>query len=108
VDLIARELTESPMLFHQRGYLARVLTTDGSGGLRDDGVQPLAYALDAGSEDSLTVTLEADGSGAIYPVLFARTRGTTAEHILDPDLMLRYDGPDARRAITEVVSTVIG
>ena len=43
----SRELTESPVLFHQRGYLARVLTRDGSGGLADDGIQPLAYALDA-------------------------------------------------------------
>ncbi len=44
------ELTESPDLFHQRGYLARVLTVDGSGGLRDDGVVPLAHALDSTGE----------------------------------------------------------
>ena len=107
VEQVSRELTESPVLFHQRGYLARVLTADGSGGLRDDGIQPLAHALDAGGADSLTVTLEADGSGAIYPVLYARAGGTTTEHILEPDLMLRYDGPDARRRITEVVSSIL-
>ncbi len=55
-----------------------------------------------------SVTLEADGSGAIYPVLFARTAGTTTEHILEPDLLLRYDGADARRVIAEVVSSILG
>ena len=35
---VATELAEAPELFHQRGYLARVLTADPAGGLRDDGV----------------------------------------------------------------------
>ncbi len=104
---ICRELTESPVLFHQRGYLARVLTPDGSGGLRDDGIQPLAHALDSGTADSLAVTLESDGSGAIYPVLFARSGGATTEHILEPDLMLRYDGPATQRVVTEVVGRIL-
>jgi hypothetical protein len=106
IGQVSRELTESPVLFHQRGYLARVLTADGSGGLRDDGIQPLAYALDSGADDSVAVTLEADGSGAIYPVLYARTAGATTEHILEPDLMLRYDGPAAQQVIAEVVTGV--
>ena len=46
-----------------------VLTADPAGGLRDDGVQPLAHVLDAGGPDAVAVTLEADGSGAIYPVV---------------------------------------
>ena len=36
-----RELAEAPELWHQRGYLARVLTVDPDAGLVDDGVQPL-------------------------------------------------------------------
>ncbi len=108
IDLIARELTESPELFHQRGYLARVLTPDGSGGLRDDGTQPLAHALDSATASSLAVTLEADGSGAIYPVLYARRGGTTSERMMEPDLLLRYDDAAARRVIAEVVDGLLG
>ena len=108
IDQIARELTESPALFHQRGYLARLLTADGSGGLRDDGIVPLSHALDTGGPDSLAVTLEGDGSGSIYPVLYARAAGAMTEHMLEPDTLLRYDGVDARRAITEVVTSVLG
>jgi hypothetical protein len=51
----------------------------------DAGVQPLAYALDEGGEDAMIVTLEADGSGAIYPVLYTRVAGAVNEHALEPD-----------------------
>ncbi len=107
VDRIAQELSQSPELFHQRGYLAQVLIPDGSGGLVDAGTQPLAYALDAPTSSSLSVTLEADGSGAIYPVLYARRGATTVERMLDPDVTLRYDGPEARRIIAEVVDGIL-
>ena len=72
---VATELAESPELFHQRGYLARVLSKDPSGGVRDDGVQPLAHVLDGSGQDVLAATLEADGSGAIYPVVYTRIGG---------------------------------
>ena len=103
-ERIARELTVSAELFHQRGYLARVLSTDASGGLRDEGTQPLTHVLDADGPDAVAVTLEADGSGSIYPVLFTRIGGAIAEHVLDADPRLRYDGPDARTAIGAVLA----
>jgi hypothetical protein len=107
VDFVANELTEAPDLWHQRGYLARVVTLDPVLGPVDDGVQPLTHLLDTGGPDALAITLEADGSGAIYPVLYSRRRGAVAERRLDPDPLLRYDSPDARRAIAEVVRTVV-
>jgi thioredoxin reductase len=107
-DLVARELTTSAELFHQRGYLARVLSVDPSGGLRDEGTQPLSHVLDSGGPDAVAVTLEADGSGSIYPALFTRVGGATGEHLLDPDPRLRYDGSDARRAIASVLERLPG
>jgi thioredoxin reductase len=107
VDLVTAELADAPELWHQRGYLARVFTVDPEAGLVDDGVQPLSHVLDAGGPDALALTLEADGTGAIYPVLYTRLRGTISERMLDPDPLLRYDGPDARRVIGEVVRTVV-
>ncbi len=107
VDLVTSELAEAPELWHQRGYLARVITADPDAGLVDDGVQPLSHVLDEGGPDALALTLEADGTGAIYPVLYTRVRGTVSERMLDPDPLLRYDGPDARRVVEEVVRTVV-
>ncbi len=107
VGIVAREVAEAPELWHQRAYLARVFTLDPTAGLVDDGVQPLSHVLDAGGADALAVTLEADGSGAIYPVLYTRVGGAITERMLDPDPLLRYDGPDVSRAIADVVRTVV-
>ena len=107
LDLIVGELAEAPELWHQRGYLARVLTADPVAGLVDDGVQPLTHVLDAGGPDALAVTLEADGSGAIYPVLYTRRGGVTAEPQLDADPLVRYDGAATRAAVATVARSVL-
>jgi hypothetical protein len=104
---VATELAEAPELFHQRGYLARVLTADPEGGARDEGVQPLAYVLDAGGPDALAATLEGDGSGAIYPVVYTRIAGKVVEQAIEPDPLMRVDTVDARRLIGELVGRVI-
>jgi hypothetical protein len=107
VSTIATELAEAPELWHQRAYLARVFTADPAAGLVDDGVQPLTHFLDATGPDAVAVTLEADGTGAIYPVLYARSDGDSQERMLEPDPLLRYDGPDTRRTIGRVVREVV-
>ena len=91
---IATELAEAPELFHQRGYLARVLSADPAGGMRDDGVQPLTHVLDGGGPDALAATLEADGSGAIYPVVYTRIGGKVVEQVdrAGPADALRHGG----------------
>jgi thioredoxin reductase len=107
VATIASELAEAPELWHQRAYLARVFTVDPAAGIVDDGVQPLTHYLDAGGPDAVAVTLEADGTGAIYPVLYTRMGGEIRERNLQPDPLLRYDGADARREIWAIVREAI-
>jgi thioredoxin reductase len=105
-SLLATELAEAPELFHQRGYLARVLTSDPAGGLRDDGVQPLAEALDVGGPDAIVATLEADGTGAIYPVIYSRLGGQIVERAIEPDPLLRFDTTDTRLAIDDLARRI--
>jgi hypothetical protein len=107
VDAIATELAEAPELWHQRAYLARVYTIDPQAGLVDDGVQPLGHVLSAGGDDAIVVTLEADGTGAIYPVLYTRRNGEIEERNLEPDPLLRYDTPEVRRAISQIAREVV-
>jgi thioredoxin reductase len=107
VDVIASELAEAPELWHQRAYLARVYTIDPDAGLVDDGVQPLSHVLSAGGDDAIAVTLEADGTGAIYPVLYTRRNGEIDERNLDPDPLLRYDTPEVRHTISQIAREVI-
>jgi len=110
VDYIATELTEAPELWHQKGYLARAVTRDPALGLGlvDDGVQPLTHLLDDHAADGVAFTLEADGSGAIYPVLYVQVDGRRTEVTVDPDPLLRYDTPAARAAIASAVAPLLG
>ena len=66
----------------------------------------LAHVLDAGGPDALAATLEGDGSGAIYPVIYSRIGGRVVEHAIAPDPLMRFDTLDARRAITDLVGRV--
>jgi len=107
VGVIASELADAPELWHQRAYLARVFTVDPSSGLVDDGVQPLTHFLDDGGPNAVGVTLEADGTGAIFPVLYTRIAGDIRERAMVADPLLRYDGPDARGAVLAIVREAI-
>jgi hypothetical protein len=107
VSTVAAELAEAPELWHQRAYLTRVFTVDPAAGPLDDGVQPVTHFLDAGGPDAIAVTLEADGTGAIYPVLYTRIRGDIQERMLEPDPLLRYDGDAARDAVAAIVRDVL-
>jgi hypothetical protein len=107
VSTIAGELAEAPELWHQRAYLARVFTVDPDAGLVDDGIQPLTHYLDDGGPNAVAVTLEADGTGAIFPVLYTRIEGEIRERAMLADPLLRYDGPDTRREILAIVREAI-
>jgi hypothetical protein len=107
VGVIAGELADAPELWHQRAYLARVFTVDPGAGLVDDGVQPLTHFLDDGGPNAVGVTLEADGTGAIFPVLYTRIDGDIRERAMVADPLLRYDGPDARGEILAIVREAI-
>jgi thioredoxin reductase len=108
VDTMVSEIATGPELWHQRAYLARIVSLDPSRGARNEGIVPLAAFLDHdaddGSIDSLALTIEADGSGAIYPVVYARRAGEVTEHVIETDLLQRYDTPSVRRQLAEVVA----
>jgi len=108
VDAIQTELTDAPALWHQRAYLARVISLDPSAGPRDEGIVPLAAFVDGlgddGTGDALGLTIEADGTGAIYPVIYLRRNGRVEERMIDADALLRYDTPDVRRRVEEIVA----
>jgi len=104
---MATAMMSASELFHQRAYLARVVSLDASSGPRDEGVVPLAAFVDGtgsdGDGDAIAVTLEADGSGAIYPVVYARRGGRLEEVTFDPDPLLRYDTPAVRARLADLV-----
>ncbi len=106
LDRLVAELQDSPELWHQKAYLAWVATVDPDGGFRDDGIQPLAHVLDAGGPNGVVLTLEADGSGAIYPVVYIRQGGRIEERTLQSDLFLDFGGPDHRLELASAIATI--
>ena len=68
---------------------------------------PLAAFVDGAGDDgagpAIGQTLEADGTGAIYPVVYLRRNGEVEEHMFDPDILLRYDTPPVRRRLAAIV-----
>jgi thioredoxin reductase len=108
VDVVVNELATTPELWHQRAYLAKVIGLDPATGVRDAGIVPLAAFVDGagddGDGDALAITLEADGSGAIYPVLYLRRGGRVEERPIEPDSLLRFDTPAARTRIAAILA----
>ena len=104
LDFVADELTWGPEIWNQRAYLARIVGLDPAVGIRDEGIAPLETFVDGAGPDALAITLETDGSGQVYPVLYARIDGRLAEHRLDPDPVLDYETEASRRAIGDVLA----
>ena len=110
VDVVLAELATAPELWHQRAYLSRVISLDPEAGARDEGIVPLAAFVDGqgddGQADALALTLEADGTGAIYPVLYLRRAGKVDERPVDPDPLLRFDTPDVRKQVASILAEI--
>jgi thioredoxin reductase len=102
VDLLSESIARAPELWHQRGYLAQVVSLDPAAGPVDDGIVPLAAFLDEGGPDAIATTLEADGTGAIYPVVYLRRAGQTSERALEPDPMLDFGSPRYRSELARI------
>ncbi len=107
VDFVLGEVARAPELWHQKAYLARVVSVDPDDGVRDEGFQPLAAVLDAEGPDAIVATVEADGTGANFPVIYLRREGAIEEHALDPHPFLDYTTPDHRRRVEELVERAL-
>ncbi|HEY7735841.1 MAG TPA: NAD(P)-binding domain-containing protein [Candidatus Limnocylindrales bacterium] len=106
VDFALGEIDGCPELWHQKAYLARVVTVEPDG-LHDRGIAPLAHVLDEGGPDAIVLTLEADGSGSIYPVVYLRRRGAISEHALDADPLLDYTSDRYRRPLASILEAIV-
>ncbi len=109
-DLLPRvlaELTRGPEVWHQRSYLARTYSVDAEQGIRDEGIAPLSAFLDAGGGNGLAATLEADGTGDIYPAIYLRVGGQIQERLMTPHPLLNYETADARKQLNEILGELI-
>ncbi|HKB28036.1 MAG TPA: hypothetical protein VKC59_03345, partial [Candidatus Limnocylindrales bacterium] len=105
-DHLLEEATRAPELWHQKAYLASVVSLDPDAGVRNEGIMPLTNFLDAGEGDAVAMTVEADGA-SIFPVVYVRRDGRQEEHALEPDPLNEFDGPTYRRALGQILDRVV-
>jgi thioredoxin reductase len=113
------EICRAPELWHQRAYLARVVTFDPDRGIADAGIVPLAHFLDSGGPDAVAATIEVDADGALYPVVYARHAGSgsgaggsasggqhgrVVEHVLPGHPLHDFGTPEHARALASVLA----
>jgi hypothetical protein len=102
VPFLLGELARAPELWIQKGYLARVVETDG--GYRDGGIVPLADHVDRAGGDSVAVTVEYAADGAVTPVVYLRQKGRLSEHALPTHAMHQFDTDEHRRMLDALLS----
>lgn len=101
-DHLLQEATLAPELWHQKAFLASVVSFDPEAGVRDDGIMPLTTFLDGDGPDAVAMTVESDGS-SIFPVVYLRQGGRNEEHALAPDPLHDYQGLAYRRDLGTIL-----
>ena len=105
-DHLLAEATNGPELWHQKAYLATVVTVTPDDGIRNRGVEPLTNFLDSNGPDAIAMTIEADGLGAIYPVAYVRRAGKVEEHALEPHPFHDFEGTPYRRHLGALLDLI--
>ena len=98
IPFLLGELSYAPELWIQKNFLARVITV-AQDGLRDAGILPLEYFLDAGGEDAVAAVVEMDPQAVIYPAVYVRRRGRITELELPPHPVHAYRGPEYQQEL---------
>jgi hypothetical protein len=104
---LLREATCAPELWHQKAYLARVVSVSAEHGIEDEGILPLVHALDGLDHDMVAMTVEADGTGGIYPVAYVRKAGRVEEHVLPGHPLLDFATAEHRAALAATLATLL-
>lgn len=104
VTYLLDELTDAPELWHQKSYLARAVSRDPDGTLRDEGIVSLAAFVDASGPDAVAVTVETDAAGTIQPAIYVRRHGRVDGDRCLPSAPLHdYRTPDHRAQLAELL-----
>ncbi|HEX2625525.1 MAG TPA: NAD(P)-binding domain-containing protein [Candidatus Limnocylindrales bacterium] len=101
-DHLLAEATLAPELWHQKAFLASVVSFDADAGVRDEGIVPLTSFLDGEGPDAVAMTVESDGT-SIFPVVYVRQGGRNEEHALDADPLHDYQSLAYRRDLGTIL-----
>ena len=108
VAILLREASHGPELWHQRSYLARVLSFAAGGDIVDEGIQPLAHFVDDYPGDAVAITLESNGKDHPYPAVYVWAGGAMSEHRLLPaHPLLDYEKDEYRSQLADALKGLL-
>ncbi len=107
VPFLLREARYGPELWHQRSYLARVVSIDHDRGIVDEGIVPLAHYLDAATYDGAAIVLESNGRDDLYPVVYVKRGGAASEHVLPGNPLLDFEREEHRSAVAGALEPLL-
>jgi thioredoxin reductase len=108
VPYLLSEAAHGPELWHQRSYLARILSFDETDGIRDEGILPLAWFVDSAGGDAVAVTLEHTAEGEIRPAVYVRREGKVEEHVMPSDPLLDFESGEHRKQLRSLLTGLPG
>ncbi len=108
VPLLLQEASHGPEIWHQRSYLARVVSLGGDEGIADAGVEPLAHFVDADGPDAVAITLENNGKDDPYPAVYMRSKRGVKELLLPPQPLLDFTGEKYAQELSSWLEPVLG
>jgi thioredoxin reductase len=108
ISTLLHEATFGPELWHQRSYLARVISFAPDRGILDAGVLPLAHFLDSEHFDSAAaITLESNGQEDLYPVVYVRRDRKVHETRLADDPFLNFETAQHRTDLAQALEPLL-
>ena len=109
VPFLLAEASDGPELWHQRSYLARVVTVDPKAGINDEGFMPLAHFVDAPRQrDAVAITLESNGRDDPYPAVYIRRHGSVTEpRLMPPHPLLDFKGSEYTRQLSADLGSLL-
>lgn len=107
VSHLLAEVARAPELWNQRSYLARVVVLDRTGGIRDEGIVPLASFVDAAGPEAVAIVLETDQAGDHHPAVYLRRAGRVTEHVLPSDSLHNFETSDHRAHLTTLLEGLL-
>jgi thioredoxin reductase len=108
IPTLLHEARFGPELWHQRSYLARVISFDGGGGIVNEGILPLVHFLDGGQFDrAAAMTLESNGREDLYPVVYVRHGGKVHETRLPDDPFLNFETREHRATLAGALEPLL-
>ena len=108
VPYLLSEATHGPELWHQRSYLARLISFDEQDGIRDEGIWPLADFVDSSGGPAVAMTLEHTAEGEIRPAVYVRREGKVEEHVMPSDPLLDFESGEHRKQLRSLLSGLPG